>query len=137
MTWSWFLVGVVLACAAYGVANIYWQRTKRRADQEANRPWRPWTPGDYPVVRWVSPDGDERVYAVRRSDSFFTCGSDHFNKGDNWEPGHWRPYDTGGSLFDSLETAISEIRAKYSWVREGSPEYAREDGAFDDADTNE
>jgi hypothetical protein len=68
------------------------------------------------VCRWTSSDGIHRVYLIARHDGRFTCFSQRFSDAEFERC--WVQESAGGSLFDSEEVALAEIRASFPWSKE-------------------
>ena len=72
------------------------------------------------VCRWTDPDGKHRVYLIAREDGVFCYVSMYFSDAEFEHC--WLPEGTGGSFFDSRETAVREIESGWPWSRTVSPE---------------
>ncbi len=72
------------------------------------------------ICRWTHPGGKQRVYLIARQDGMFCFGSTFFS--DAEFENCWIPEGTGGSFFDSRETAIREIHSGWAWSRTAPPE---------------
>jgi hypothetical protein len=68
------------------------------------------------VCRWTHPDGKHRVYLIARRDGLFGRWGEHFS--DEEFEMCWIQDDTGGSFYDSEETAVTEIHVAYPWSRD-------------------
>ena len=108
---------------------FFWRRNR------ANDPpteWKSWVPGDSLIMRWVSDDQRERIYAVRRPDGIFSFRSEYYS--DDKHERCWVPVDMGGSFYNSLETTLVEIHSQFPWTKDTEPEYPQ--GHIEDAENN-
>jgi hypothetical protein len=69
--------------------------------------------GNVAVSRWTHPQRSARVYLIARGNGLFSRCSEHFSS-DEFE-GCWISDDIGASVYDSEETAVSEIHFAYPW----------------------
>lgn len=67
-------------------------------------------------------DGEQKVLLYRREDGFYTLAEEN----RHWEEAHpaigegfyhWVPSESGSSLFQTSKAALTEIAARYEWVR--------------------
>jgi hypothetical protein len=67
-------------------------------------------------------DGELKVLVYHREDGFYTLGEET----RHWEEAHlaigegfyyWVPTERGTSLFETLDMALTEVAARYEWVR--------------------
>jgi hypothetical protein len=68
----------------------------------------------------LSPDGQIRLVFIQRSDGSLTYTAEKFWIDHvpeyNYHAEYWAAFTDHGSIFDSLETAIRELRVKYPWL---------------------
>ena len=67
------------------------------------------------VCRWTHPCGKQRVYLIARADGLFCYGSMYFSEAEFERC--WMPEVTGGSFFDSEDTAVREVHSAWPWSR--------------------
>ena len=91
----------------------------RNRGKEAPDTWPQYTMGKA-ICRWTHPSGKQRVYLIARADGLFCHGSMCFS--DEEFEHCWIPEGTGGSFFDSRETAIREIQSSWPWSQTVSAE---------------
>ena len=92
---------------------LNWLRT-RKAMREIPDTWPRYTMGKA-VCRWTHPGGKQRVYLIARADGLFCYGSMFFSEAEFERC--WIPEGTGGSFFDSEETAVREVHSAWPWSR--------------------
>ncbi|MBC2886499.1 hypothetical protein H7Q97_13975 [Ochrobactrum sp. CM-21-5] len=68
----------------------------------------------------LSPDGQTRLVFFQRTDGAISCIAEKFWIDDvpecNYHAEYWAAFTDNGSIFDSLETAIRELRVEYPWL---------------------
>ena len=100
---------------------MFWPFRKKKAWlRERSNAWPRFMDGMTPIACWTHPDGDHRVFLVSRRDGTFTKYSEFFSH-DKFE-NCWVPEDSGGSFFDSEDTAIREIHGQFPWSKDVEPE---------------
>ncbi len=72
------------------------------------------------IACWMHPDRRQRVFLIKRQDGAFSKWSEYF-RDDEFEM-CWMQDDSGGSFYDSEETATQEIYGAYPWSRGVEPE---------------
>jgi hypothetical protein len=71
-------------------------------------------------MRWSHPDGQYRVYLVARSDGLFCLWTEFWSDAEYEHC--WLSDRMSNSIYDSEETAIREIHARFPWTRKQEPE---------------
>ncbi|WP_273772753.1 hypothetical protein [Brucella intermedia] len=68
----------------------------------------------------LSPDGQTRLVFFQRLDGSVTYVTEKFWIDDvpeyDYHAEYWAAFTDNGSIFDSLETAIRELRVEYPWL---------------------
>jgi hypothetical protein len=88
----------------------------RRWPPERSDAWPQFVDGKKSIACWTHPDHDRRVFLICREDGTFSKLSQIFSH-DEFE-NCWIPEDSGGSFFDSEETAIHEIHGQFPWSKD-------------------
>lgn len=89
--------------------------------------WPSFVNGQVAIRRWTHPDGNDRVYLIKRADGGFTLEAERLifeemavtNSTDGYV---WVPTNRFASHFDPEEIAIREIHLRYPWTQEMTPE---------------
>lgn len=68
----------------------------------------------------LSPDAQTKLKFFQQSDGSVICIAEKFWIDDvpehNYHAEYWAAFTDNGSIFDSLETAIRELRVEYPWL---------------------
>ncbi|OIS92216.1 hypothetical protein [Brucella cytisi] len=74
----------------------------------------------------LSPDEQTRIVFFQRSDGAISYTGERFWIDDvpeyNYHAEYWAAFTDSGSIFDSLETAIRELRVEYPWLASAKAE---------------
>jgi hypothetical protein len=95
-------------------------RKKKSWPPERSDDWPTFVDGRSPIACWKHPDAKHRVFLVARPDGCFSKYAEFFSE-DEFEM-CWIQEDSGGSFFDSEETAIHEIHGQFPWSKDVEPE---------------
>src|ERR1035438_7515105 len=92
------------------------KRKPKRTEARVTDRWPKFIDSLVAVCRWTHPQGKQRVYLIARGDGLFGRWSEFFS--DAEQEMCWIQSATGGSFYDTEETAVSEIHSAYPWSRE-------------------
>ena len=90
-----------------------------RSERERCDAWPVFVDGKTPVRCWTRPDGDERVFLIRRREGTFTTEREYFSH-EEFE-NCWSGSGCS-SIYDSADTATKELAVMYPWIKEVEPE---------------
>jgi len=72
------------------------------------------------ILQELSPDAQTRLNFFQRLDGSVICIAEKYWIDDvpeyNYHEEYWAAFTDIGSIFDSLETAIRELRVEYPWL---------------------
>jgi len=87
--------------------------------RERSDAWPVFVNGWIPIRCWTRPDGDERIFLIKRKEGTFMTEHEYFSH-DEYE-NCW--IGSGcRSIYDTPASAIREITVMYSWMNEVKPE---------------
>ncbi|MGE5111841.1 MAG: hypothetical protein ACM3JB_13350 [Acidobacteriaceae bacterium] len=81
--------------------------------------------GRQAFCRWTDVQKKRRIYLITLPDGFFTLWTGHFS--DDALEMSWIDDTQGASYYDSEQTAIADIHARFPWSRDVAPEFPPHD----------